>query len=281
MVKYLLAARYWQKICCWHLYKMPQTEGIRNAHSYPNQQQWHELRDRLRTVMSHTVHKEHHLNQNWSCLWLFHFHRHKNTKAVVQRCPVKKVFLEIWQSSQENTCARVSFLIKLQAFNKKHLFHRAPLVAASKNIKKTSSPKVETVHWIWIYGFYQLTRLLQKAIQMFRNKRHNAFTCANFEKCSGMYSFEDEISFKDWWNITHKSLIFIHVKHINAGSSWLIFARRMKFFTNTDVYLKPTQTSTMKLFAKIVNDLYPWTISPKKLSSGKWSDLGHSFKGSR
>ena len=31
-------------------------------------------------------------------------------EAVVQRCSVKKVFLEISQNSQENTCARVSFL---------------------------------------------------------------------------------------------------------------------------------------------------------------------------
>ena len=31
-------------------------------------------------------------------------------EAVVQRCFVKKVFLEISQNSQENTCARVSFL---------------------------------------------------------------------------------------------------------------------------------------------------------------------------
>ena len=35
--------------------------------------------------------------------------------AVAQRCSVKKVFLQISQNSQENTCARVSFLIKLQA----------------------------------------------------------------------------------------------------------------------------------------------------------------------
>ena len=35
-------------------------------------------------------------------------------EAVVQRCSVKKVFLEISQNSQENTCARVYFLIKLQ-----------------------------------------------------------------------------------------------------------------------------------------------------------------------
>ena len=32
---------------------------------------------------------------------------------VARRCSVKKVFLEILQNSQENTYARVSFLIKL------------------------------------------------------------------------------------------------------------------------------------------------------------------------
>ena len=30
------------------------------------------------------------------------------SEAVAQRCSVKKVFLEISQNSQENTCARVS-----------------------------------------------------------------------------------------------------------------------------------------------------------------------------
>ena len=41
--------------------------------------------------------------------------KHKNTlidsdiEAVVQRFSVKKVFLEISQNSQENTCARTSF----------------------------------------------------------------------------------------------------------------------------------------------------------------------------
>ena len=33
------------------------------------------------------------------------------TEAVIQTCSVKKVFLEISQNLQENTCARVSFLI--------------------------------------------------------------------------------------------------------------------------------------------------------------------------
>ena len=43
-------------------------------------------------------------------------------EAVAQTCSVKKVFLDMPQNWQENTCARVSFLIKLQA---------QPLVAAS------------------------------------------------------------------------------------------------------------------------------------------------------
>ena len=74
------------------------------------------------------------------------------TEAVVRRCSVEKVFLEISQNSQENTCARVSFLIKLQAWasnfikketlaqvfscefceiSKNTFLHRTPLVAAS------------------------------------------------------------------------------------------------------------------------------------------------------
>ena len=57
-------------------------------------------------------------------------------------CSVEKVFLEISQNSQENTCDRAYFLIKLQVLGKsvflwilrnfyEHLFYRAPLVAAS------------------------------------------------------------------------------------------------------------------------------------------------------
>ena len=38
------------------------------------------------------------------------------TEAVAQRCSVKKVFLKISQNSQENTCARVYFLTKLQTW---------------------------------------------------------------------------------------------------------------------------------------------------------------------
>ena len=37
-----------------------------------------------------------------------------SSEAVVKRCSVKNVFLKISQNSQENTCAIVSFLIRLQ-----------------------------------------------------------------------------------------------------------------------------------------------------------------------
>ena len=45
----------------------------------------------------------------------YSFSNTSDAEAVVLRCPVKKVFLKISQNSQENTCARVSLLIKLQA----------------------------------------------------------------------------------------------------------------------------------------------------------------------
>ena len=47
----------------------------------------------------------------------YHTHVHLDlSEAVVQRCSVKKVLLEISQNSQESTCARVFFVIKLQAW---------------------------------------------------------------------------------------------------------------------------------------------------------------------
>ena len=38
-----------------------------------------------------------------------------DTEAVARRCLVKKMFVEILENSQENTCVKVSFLIKLQS----------------------------------------------------------------------------------------------------------------------------------------------------------------------
>ena len=55
------------------------------------------------------------------------------SEAVVQRCSVVKIFLEISQNSLENTCARVSFLIKLQALgeiSKNNFFYKTRSLAA-------------------------------------------------------------------------------------------------------------------------------------------------------
>ena len=51
------------------------------------------------------------------------------TEAVVRRCSVKKMLLEIFQDSQENTCARDSFFNKVAGLSpatllKKSLWHR-------------------------------------------------------------------------------------------------------------------------------------------------------------
>ena len=43
-------------------------------------------------------------------------------EAAIRVVLCKKVFLKISQNSQENTCAKVSFLIKLQAWQKNHFY---------------------------------------------------------------------------------------------------------------------------------------------------------------
>ena len=57
-----------------------------------------------------------------------------SAEAVGRMCSAKKVFLEILQNSPENTCARVSFLIKLQA--------RGPRPEACNFIKKETLAQV-------------------------------------------------------------------------------------------------------------------------------------------
>ena len=71
-------------------------------------------------------------------------------EVVAQTCSVKKVFLEISQNSQENTCARVSFLIKLQAalatLLKNSLWHRCFSVNFAKFVRAPFL--TEQVRWL-------------------------------------------------------------------------------------------------------------------------------------
>ena len=65
--------------------------------------------------------------------------------AVAQRCSVKKMFLEIKQNSQENTCVRVSFLIKLQTSALK-FWHRCFPMNFAKFLR---TPFLKEHHW-WL-----------------------------------------------------------------------------------------------------------------------------------
>ena len=62
-----------------------------------------------------------------------------SSEAVVRRCSVKKMFLEISQNSQENSCARDSVLITLQALCQilffKSLSHRCFPVSFAKFLR--------------------------------------------------------------------------------------------------------------------------------------------------
>ena len=85
-------------------------------------------------------------------------------KAVTRICSVKKVFLEISQNSQQNTCARVSFLISLQANT---FSYRTPLVAASekgirKNLQINLQESLLQIYCLLLFNVDSL--LLQSAI---------------------------------------------------------------------------------------------------------------------
>ena len=77
-----------------------------------------------------------------------------SNEAVVQRCSVKGVFLKISQNSQENICAGVSFLIKLQASNfiEKETLAQVFPVNFSKFLGASSS----TEHLQWLLLFLML-----------------------------------------------------------------------------------------------------------------------------
>ena len=97
-------------------------------------------------------------------------HLFSYSEAVVQRCSVKKVFLEIAQNSQENTCARDFFLIKLKACNfiKKSLWHRCFPV----NFAKFLRTPFLTEHLRWLFQPI-LSFMYALIIKQMHNQVHN------------------------------------------------------------------------------------------------------------
>ena len=78
-------------------------------------------------------------------------------EAVVQKCSVKKVFLEISEHSQENTCARVSFFNKVAGLKpatllKKRLWHRRFPMNAVKFLRTPFH--IEHLWWLLLKRSY-------------------------------------------------------------------------------------------------------------------------------
>ena len=94
-----------------------------------------------------------------------------SSEAVAQRCFVKKVFLEISQNSQENTCARVSFLIKLQAvacnFIKKETLAQLFSCEFCEISKITSSGSFCKLKYVRFHSFYKLGNVTIKTTMQF------------------------------------------------------------------------------------------------------------------
>ena len=78
-------------------------------------------------------------------------------EAVLQKCSVKKVFLEISEHSQENTCARVSFFNKVAGLKpatllKKRLWHRCFPMNAVKFLRTPFH--IEHLWWLLLKRSY-------------------------------------------------------------------------------------------------------------------------------
>ena len=83
------------------------------------------------------------------------------TEAVAQRGSVKKIFLEITQNSQENTCSRVSFLIRPwpATLFKKRLWHRCFPVNFAKFLRAAFLK--ENLRWLLLYSTLWRRKSLQ------------------------------------------------------------------------------------------------------------------------
>ena len=81
-----------------------------------------------------------------------------------QRCSVKKVLLKISQNSQENTCTRAFFLIKLQAsaysFIKKEILAQVFSYEFCEIFKNTFL--IEHLQWLLLYNSGRATALFWK-----------------------------------------------------------------------------------------------------------------------
>ena len=160
--------------------------------------------------------------QSWQSLGSLNYkkgQKYKYLEAVIQRCSVKKVLSEISENSQENTCARASFLVKLQAWGlrpatllKKRLLHRCfpvnfvkflitpffyrtPLVAASEYQK--------VMYCFWFFSLFNLGMNEKNRENIYQNHIHQDQLSGIHGQCNqypykGHFVTCHEISFDHW-----------------------------------------------------------------------------------
>ena len=100
-------------------------------------------------------------------------------EAVTRKCSVKKVFLEILQNSQENTCTRVSFLVKRRLG---HNVFSCELCEMSKNTYSYRTPPVaaswflNSSHPAFIYMKNLMALALERHLQiLIWHRIHNIY----------------------------------------------------------------------------------------------------------
>ena len=102
-----------------------------------------------------------------------------SSEAVIWSSSVKKVFLKISQNSQENNFARVSFLIKLQAFLTEHLrwllLSLVVLTSITEDLfsYKTNKPKSNNEMFAISFFFCSSSALIFFRFQLLIEMRRN------------------------------------------------------------------------------------------------------------
>ena len=111
-------------------------------------------------------------------------------EAVVRRCSVKKLFLEISQNSQENACARVSFLISLL---KRRLWHLCFPVNFSRFLRTTF--------------FTEHLRWLLLGVEIHRDNQLFSRTVYGRESNNDVYLNSNSLVLDTWKGGTLKTLV--------------------------------------------------------------------------
>ena len=75
----------------------------------------------------------------------------RTLEAVVRRCSVKRVFAKICQNWRENTCARSSFLIKLQALGRNFIKKETVMLVFSCEFWNFFIKHLFTEHLLWLF----------------------------------------------------------------------------------------------------------------------------------